>query len=82
MSRNKKIVSIFFFLIFMALGHVQAQMFEVSLLTCGPGEELYSSFGHSAIRIRQIGSQGQDLVFNYGTFDFQMPNFYGKFATG
>ena len=82
MSRNKKIVSIFFLLIFMVLGHVQAQMFEVSLLTCGPGEELYSSFGHSAIRIRQTGSQGRDLVFNFGTFDFNTPNFYGKFATG
>jgi len=78
---NKTIVG-YFFLIFMSLGSLRAQVYEVSLLTCDPGKELYSSFGHSAIRVRQIGSQGRDLVFNFGTFDFNTPNFYGKFAAG
>lgn len=82
MAIKNKIVYLFFLLIFMGLAPAKAQVYEVSLLTCEPGDQLYSSFGHSAIRIRQIGSEGQDLVFNFGTFDFQTPNFYGKFATG
>lgn len=54
---------------------------EVYLLTCSSGEELYSVFGHSAIRVKD-DSLGIDLVFNYGTFDFDTPNFYGKFMNG
>lgn len=57
----------------------QAQQYKISLLTCDPGEELYSTFGHSAIRVRELDS-GQDLVFNYGTFDFNTPFFYVKFV--
>lgn len=53
----------------------------VSILTCGPGQELYEAFGHSAIRVTD-SSQGLDLVFNYGVFDFQQENFYGNFAKG
>ena len=69
-------------LTFAGLSPAKAQFWEVSLLTADPGTELYSSFGHSAIRMREIGSDGRDLVFNFGTFDFDTPNFYGKFATG
>ena len=67
---------------FVGLTPAKAQFWEVSLLTVDPGTELYSSFGHSAIRLREIGPDGRDLVFNFGTFDFDTPNFYGKFATG
>ena len=67
---------------FIGLSPAKAQFWEVSLLTADPGGELYSSFGHSAIRLREIGPDGRDLVFNFGTFDFDTPNFYGKFATG
>lgn len=69
-------------LTFVRLSPAKAQFWEVSLLTADPGTELYSSFGHSAIRLREIGPDGRDLVFNFGTFDFDTPNFYGKFATG
>ena len=69
-------------LTFVGLSPAKAQFWEVSLLTADPGTELYSSFGHSAIRMREIGPDGRDLVFNFGTFDFDTPNFYGKFATG
>ncbi len=69
-------------LTFAGLSPAKAQFWEVSLLTADPGTELYSSFGHSAIRMREIGPEGRDLVFNFGTFDFDTPNFYGKFATG
>lgn len=54
---------------------------QISLITCGPGEELYSIFGHSAIRVKNL-SAGQDIIFNYGTFDFDDPDFYTKFVKG
>ena len=54
---------------------------QISLLTCDQGQELYSIFGHSAIRI-QDPILNIDWVFNYGTFDFNTPNFYLKFANG
>lgn len=53
----------------------------VSLITCGPGEELYEAFGHTAIRVYDPVS-GFDLVYNYGTFNFSQPNFYGRFIKG
>lgn len=54
---------------------------QISLLTCSPGEELYSTFGHSAIRVSDSGS-GTDIIYNYGTFDFEDPDFYMKFIRG
>ena len=54
---------------------------KISILTCGPGSDLYSSFGHDAIRVKDAGL-GIDVVYNYGTFDFDTPNFYSKFARG
>jgi len=54
---------------------------EITLLTASPGDELYSVFGHSAVRVKDP-AQNMDLVFNYGTFDFDTPNFYLKFARG
>lgn len=48
---------------------------EVSLLTCSPGDELYSAFGHTAIRVN-------DMVFNYGMFNFNTEGFYLKFVSG
>jgi hypothetical protein len=53
---------------------------RVSLLTCTPGTELYSTFGHSAMRVQDAGS-GTDVIFNYGTFEFG-PDFYTKFIKG
>lgn len=54
---------------------------EISILTIGPGNYLYDKFGHSAIRVRDKNI-GIDMVFNYGTYDFNTPNFYSKFARG
>ena len=54
---------------------------EVSLLTCAPGDQLYSVFGHTAIRVSD-SEQEVDMVFNYGTFDFNTPFFYLKFGHG
>ena len=54
---------------------------EISVITCGPGDEVYTAFGHSAFRVRDV-KLGIDRVYNYGTFNFDTPNFYGKFAQG
>lgn len=54
---------------------------RISLLTCTPGDEIYSSYGHSAIRV-QDERNGFDVVFNYGTFDFDTPFFVPKFLCG
>lgn len=54
---------------------------RISVLTCGPGTDLYATFGHSAFRVWDP-AQEMDWVYNYGTFDFNTPNFYLKFARG
>jgi hypothetical protein len=54
---------------------------QISLLTCAPGDEIYSYFGHSAIRINDPKS-GIDYVFNYGIFSFDTPNFIWRFSKG
>jgi hypothetical protein len=54
---------------------------RISLLTCSPGDDLYSIFGHSAVRVEDP-TQDIDWVFNYGTFDFSDPNFYTNFVRG
>lgn len=54
---------------------------QVSLLTCAGGDELYYAFGHSAFRV-QDSVLGIDVVYNYGTFDFNRPNFYLNFVKG
>ena len=54
---------------------------QISLLTCDPGSEIYSLFGHSAVRVKNE-VKDFDVVFNYGTFDFQTPNFTLKFMRG
>lgn len=54
---------------------------RISLLTCSPGNELYSVFGHSAIRVKDLPNK-VDIVFNYGVFDFSDPNFYPNFVRG
>lgn len=54
---------------------------RISLLTCSPGEELYSTFGHSAMRVIDSNAV-TDLVYNFGTFDFGDKDFYTKFIRG
>ena len=56
-------------------GQAISDQAKISLLTGSPGAELYSTFGHSAIRI-QDEVNGIDELYNYGTFDFRTPNFY------
>lgn len=66
-------------------GTAQAQPLSdsayASLITCGPGNDFYLAFGHSAIRIADP-ARGIDYAYNYGTFDFGAPHFYWNFARG
>ena len=54
---------------------------RVSLLTCDPGQDIYTLFGHTAIRLENF-TTGDDTVYNYGLFSFDTPNFILKFLTG
>lgn len=54
---------------------------QISVITCAPGNDLYSIFGHTAIRIID-STNHTDLFYNYGTFDFSDPDFYSKFVRG
>jgi hypothetical protein len=78
---NKLFFSFLFFII-VATGNAQDSChLRISLLTCTPGSELYSIFGHSALRVVDR-STGTDIVYNYGTFEFDDPAFYSKFIRG
>jgi hypothetical protein len=54
---------------------------RVSVITCDTGNESYSLFGHTAVRIADTDNN-LDVVYNYGAFDFATPNFVAKFAKG
>jgi hypothetical protein len=55
---------------------------EISVLTLGPFQgEVYSAFGHSAMRVYDP-ELGIDDAYNWGVFDFDQPNFYLNFARG
>lgn len=58
-----------------------ADTWQVSLITCGPGVEVYNQFGHSAIRMKNV-SRNIDLIYNYGIFSFNTPNFVLRFTLG
>ncbi|MBR1877851.1 MAG: DUF4105 domain-containing protein [Paludibacteraceae bacterium] len=54
---------------------------RISLITCTPGEELYTRYGHTALRIYDPQNE-LDIAFNYGIFDFNTDHFYWKFVKG
>ncbi len=85
-ATSKAKSSLLFFLFFIVPFSLKAQtqlspQAKVSLITVGPGEELYSSFGHSALWIYDPIYQ-LDRAYSYGTFSFQEGNFYVKFLRG
>ena len=56
---------------------------EISLLTCQPHDEVYSLYGHTAIRYHDIRKGKEvDVAFNYGVFDFKKPYFVLRFVFG
>ena len=75
-------VSLFFLLISFTRIFSQPSNDTIAyLLTCGPGTETYSIYGHSALRI-VIPEKHTDTVYNWGVFDFNTSNFAWKFAKG
>jgi small basic protein len=83
-------LSALFFAVFLCLNHVFGQAAlaptlsdsaTISLWTVEPGNELYSIFGHSALQVRDEGTR-INKVYNYGTFEFDNPNFYSQFVQG
>lgn len=59
----------------------EADSVEIGLITCSPHEEIYSLYGHTAIRYHDLRS-GMDCVFNYGVFNFKAPHFLMRFVFG
>ena len=55
---------------------------EFSLLTCQPHDEVYSLYGHTAIRYHELRHGGLDWAFKYGVFDFKKPHFVARFVFG
>ncbi len=54
---------------------------QLSVLTCSPGQEVYSLYGHTAIRCTSL-AEGLDMVYNYGVFSFGQPHFIWRFMRG
>jgi hypothetical protein len=85
--RRTFLISYFLFLIsyfyhpYSCFSQAEQCHLRISLLTATPGEELYSTFGHSALRVTD-SVNNQDIVYNYGTFNFEEPGFYKKFVLG
>ncbi|MHB0949076.1 MAG: lipoprotein N-acyltransferase Lnb domain-containing protein [Gemmatimonadaceae bacterium] len=59
----------------------QDSSLTVEVITWAQGEPVWERFGHNAIRIRDART-GSDLAYNWGMFDFNQPNFVGRFLTG
>ena len=55
---------------------------EISLLTCQPHDEVYSLYGHTAIRYHEFTKGGIDAAFNYGVFNYDAPFFVVRFVFG
>jgi len=54
---------------------------DVSLLTCEPHDEVYSLYGHTAIRV-QDRNNNSDFAVNFGVFDSSADNFALRFIFG
>ncbi len=54
---------------------------RISILTCDAGSDIYTIWGHTAVRVVD-SLNNTDYVFNFGTFDFETPNFIAKFMRG
>lgn len=56
---------------------------RVSVITAAPGPEVYELYGHTALRITGTDAGVPfDSVWNYGVFDYDEPNFVGRFVAG
>ena len=80
----KKTIAVILLVLFFSaksFSQFNVQHCRISILTCGPGDELYSLFGHTGIRIFD-STTNLDVVYNWGGFTFDQPNFYLHFVQG
>lgn len=77
----KLLLSLFLLVVNLSAGYSFSGNVCISVLTSEPGQELYTLFGHTAIRIRN-DSLRYDRVYNFGTFDFSSPFFFVNFLKG
>ena len=80
-SLNLLVLTLLFIIPALSFAQRLSPSARATLMTFGPGEDLYSVFGHTGIRI-QDPTLGIDRVYNYGQFDFRTDNFYVKFLRG
>ena len=85
---NKSYINIFFALalIFFSLNINANELenknrYKISILSIGEGPSLVDAFGHTAIRVKDAELKN-DVVFNFGVYDFNSPNFYSNFVKG
>ena len=76
----KKIIAVAFALLLSVLDLSADRRAIISLITCGPGQEIYELEGHSGLRI--LIPEETDMVANWGVFDFNTPNFAYRFTKG
>lgn len=71
--------------------HAAPQTLEISLLTCAPGQAVYSLYGHTAIKVKFLSGNDstasctadrQAAIANYGMFSFRKPFFVLRFVFG
>ncbi len=60
---------------------VRGELIDVAVITYGPGNAVFERFGHIALALTD-NATGQRIAFNWGMFDFQQPNFLGRFLSG
>ena len=81
MLKKLRLLSILFALFFPTTLHAQTDSIEISLITCEPGKAIYELYGHTAILVENY-TQGTEVVYNYGLFNFSTPHFIWKFCLG
>ena len=64
-----------------ATGESRAEDLVIRLVTIGPGEPIYTWWGHTAL-IVEDGRLGHSRFYNYGLFSFTRKNFVLNFAMG
>ena len=85
---NKIYINIFFLLVLIFFSPniypnelENKNRYKISILSIGEGPSLVDAFGHTAIRVKDAELKN-DVVFNFGVYDFNSPNFYSNFVKG
>ena len=58
-----------------------SDVLDVDLLTIGQGDQVWEKFGHNSVVVTDRRA-GTSVAWNWGVFDFNQPNFVGRFLSG